>query len=209
LSKETSSPWPLWAQKVLAIAQCGLTYSTNPFEVERYKALQALGHEILSTYSNVSVKQVADFFAGEQGYATPKVDVRGVVFSDSRILLVQERRDERWCPPGGWADVGESPGEMVVRETREESGYVVRPVKLIAVYDKRCHPHPPRPTYIYKILIQCELLGGEAAESIETSGAAFFPEHDLPPLQMDRITPGQITECFEHLRDPGRPAAFD
>jgi len=206
----TSQPdWPVWAQKILAIAQTGLAYSTNPYEIERYKELQRLGQEILATHSGEPVERVADLLSKDSGYATPKIDVRGVVFRDRKILLVQERRDGRWCPPGGWADVGECPSEMVAREVQEESGFVVRPTKLIAVYDKKCHPHPPSPFYIYKILVQCELIGGKAAESIETSGAAFFAEEALPPLQMDRITPDEIEECFKHLRDPARPAAFD
>lgn len=201
--------WPTWAQKILAIAQSGLAYTTNPYEVERYKELQRLGHEILSAYSDQPVERVADFLSKDSGYATPKVDIRGIVFRDNKILLVQERSDGRWCPPGGWADVGESPSEMVVREVREESGFIVRPVKLIALYDKKCHPHPPSPFYIYKILLQCELIGGEPAASIETAAAAFFAEDELPPLQMDRITADQIAECFRHLRDPARPTAFD
>jgi len=201
--------WLRWAQRVLAIAQNGLTYTKEPYEIERYQELRVLGQEILSRYAEVPVERVAHFFSEEKSYATPKVDIRGIVFRDEKILLVQERRDGRWCPPGGWADVGECPSEMVVREVQEESGFIVKPTKLIAVYDKKCHPHPPSPFYIYKILIQCELTGGEASESHETSGVDFFAKDDLPPLQMDRTSPGQIAECFEHLRDPQRRAAFD
>ena len=77
-----------------------------------------------------------DLFACDAGYATPKVDVRGVVFQDGKILLVQERSDGMWTLPGGWADVGDSPADAVVREIREESGYETRATKLLALLDR-------------------------------------------------------------------------
>jgi hypothetical protein len=115
--------WLEWTQKLQAIAQNGLTFSENPYDIERYKVLQAIATEIMSTYSNVEHSYILDLFAREVGYATPKVDVRGVVFRDNTILLVKERQDGCWTLPGGWADIGDSPSEAAVREIFEESGY--------------------------------------------------------------------------------------
>lgn len=139
--------WLEWAQKLQAIAQNGLTYSEGVFDIERYKQLQAIATEIMATYSNVEHSYVLDLFSREVGYATPKVDVRGAIFRDDTILLVKEISDGCWTLPGGWADVGESRSEVVVKEVYEESGYQARAIKLLAVYDRDKQGHPPFPFY--------------------------------------------------------------
>ena len=143
--------WLHWAQQIQAIAQTGLTYTEGMYDRERYHALQQIAAEIMAVGSNGDVQQILDLFAQESGYPTPKVDVRGVVFRDDKILLVLERADGGWTLPGGWADVGDSPAECVVREVREESGFEVRAVKLLALYDRNRHGHDPHPDYIYKL----------------------------------------------------------
>jgi ADP-ribose pyrophosphatase YjhB (NUDIX family) len=201
--------WLEWAAQLQAIAQCGLTYAKNPFEIERYNQVREIAAEIMAAHSDLDTAQVRDLFASESGYATPKVDVRGVVFCDDAILLVKELRDGRWTLPGGWADVNDSPAEATVREVREESGYDTRAVKLLACYDRSKHGHPPYGYHIYKLFFQCELIGGEAAESIETGGADFFREDQIPDLSLPRVTPAQIERFFEHYRHPEWPTDFD
>ncbi|WP_375515563.1 NUDIX hydrolase [uncultured Nostoc sp.] len=201
--------WLEWAQKLQAIAQNGLTYSENPFDIERYKQLRAITTEIMATYSNVEHSYVLDLFSREVGYATPKVDVRGAIFRDDTILLVKERADGCWTLPGGWADVGESPSEVVVKEVYEESGYQARAIKLLAVYDRDKQGHPPFPFYVYKLFFKCELIGGSPSSSIETEEVGFFAEHALPELSIGRVTPAQITRLFQHYRQPDLPTDFD
>jgi ADP-ribose pyrophosphatase YjhB (NUDIX family) len=201
--------WLEWVQKLQAIAQNGLTYTQNPFDIERYKWLREITAEIMADQSNADRDYILDLFAREVGYATPKVDVRGVVFQDNTLLLVKEREDGCWTLPGGWADVGESLGEAIVREIYEESGYHTRAVKLLAVYDRSKHGHPPLPHYVYKHFLQCELIGGSPTASIETEGAAFFQEDAIPPLSLTRVTPTQIARFFEHYRHPDWPTDFD
>jgi len=205
-----SEKWLEWGRRLQALAQNGLAYAENPFDVERYTQLRELAAEIIAAHSGLTVERAAELFAEETSYATPKVDVRGVVFKDDGILLVREMADRgRWTLPGGWADVGESPREAVVREVHEESGFETRPVKLLAVYDKAKHGHPPDLLYIYKLFILCELIGGEAAHSIETQGAAFFREDDIPELSIGRTTKEQLARMFEHYRNPDLPTEFD
>lgn len=201
--------WLEWAQKLQALAQNGLTYSENPFDLERYKLIQAIAAEILVTYSNVEHRYILDLFAREVGYATPKVDVRGAVFRDDTILLVKEREDGCWTLPGGWADVGQSPSEVAVKEVLEESGYLTRAVKLLAVYDRNRQGHTPHPHYIYKLFFLCELVSGSPSTSIETEEVGFFPEEEIPELSLGRVTPTQITRLFEHHRNPDLPTDFD
>lgn len=207
----TEPEWLRWARELQAIAQIGLTYSTEShFDVERYARVREIAAEIMAAGARVEKSAVLDLMCGETGYATPKVDVRGVVFRDDRILLVREVADGAWTLPGGWADVNESPSASVVREVREESGYETRPVKLLAVYDRSKHGHIPAfPFHVYKLFILCEITGGEASTSRETSAAGFFAEHDLPELSLSRITPAQVRRLFEHHHHPEWATDFD
>jgi ADP-ribose pyrophosphatase YjhB (NUDIX family) len=207
-----SSPkWLAWAQHLQAIAQTGLTYCTDPFDKERYEAISHIAAEIMSTGTEAPVSRVLGVFTAQVGYATPKVDVRAAVFdSEGRILLVREREDSCWTLPGGWADVGSSPVENVLREVFEESGYQATVLKLAAVYDRSRHGHPPIPFYTYKMFFICGLSGGSASCSgIETDSANFFSESELPQLSVTRVTPAQIAHMFDHYRHPDRPTAFD
>ena len=201
--------WLTWARQLQAHAQNGLTYSRDPYDLERFQALRELAAEIMARYTQVDPQMLIGMFERETGYATPKVDVRAAVFRDDRILLVREKSDGGWTLPGGWADTGQTPAENVAREVFEETGYHARAVKLLAVYDRSRHGHPPLAWYVYKLIFRCELLGGAAAESIETDGAGFFAAGELPPLSLTRVMPAQIARLFEHYRHPEWPADFD
>ena len=203
------SKWLEWAKKLQAIAQNGLTYTENPFDVERYKSLSAIAAEIMATYSNVEPSYVLNLFAREVGYATPKVDVRGAVFRDNTLLFVREREDGCWTLPGGWADVGDSPSEVAVREVYEESGYHTRAVKLLAVYDRDRQGHPPLMHYVYKLFFQCEIVSGSPSVSIETDEVAFFAEDEIPKLSLTRTMPAQVARLFDHYRHPDWSTDFD
>ncbi len=201
--------WLTWARELQAHAQNGLAYSRAPYDLERFRSIRRIAVEIMAAYSGADLTSLAGLFDGEAGYATPKVDVRAAVFQDDAILMVREKTDGAWSLPGGWADVGESPGEMAAREVFEESGYRVRPARLLAVYDRNRHAHPPIPYYVYKLVFQCDLIGGAPAESMETDGIGFFKEDALPELSLTRVVPEQIRRIFEHYRHPDLPADFD
>jgi len=203
--------WLRWARELQAIAQIGQTFAReSPFDLERYQRIQQIAAEIVAAGTGVDFATVAAFFDAEHGYATPKVDVRGVVFREEELLLVREASDGLWTLPGGWADVNESPGVATVREVREESGYETRAAKLLAAYDRSLHGHePPFPYHVYKLFIRCDLVGGAAAASHETTEVGFFPETALPPLSVSRVTERQLRRMFEHHRHPDMPTDFD
>ncbi len=202
--------WLEWARTLQSITQNGLAYTENPFDVERYEVLRALAAEILASYTGVEPGPLLDLFTKEEGYATPKVDVRGAMFQDGKILLVQELLDNgRWTLPGGWADVTDTPSQAVVREIVEETGYQARAVRLAAVYDRSTRGHPPMYFSVYKLFFLCEITGGAPASSIETGGVRFFAEDELPELSLGRVTPQEIHMLFEHQRNPELPTEFD
>ena len=202
-------PWLDWARQLQAIAQTGLTYAKDVYDIERYHAVHQIAGEIMAHGAATDISQITGLFANHTGYATPKVDVRAAVFRDNRILLVREREDGCWTLPGGWADIGDSPAESVVREVREESGYEVKARKLVAFLDRDKHEHPPIPYHAYKAFFLCDLIGGEPVHSVETDGVDFFKEHELPPLSLMRVNAAQIAHLFEHYRNPDWPASFD
>lgn len=203
--------WLHWARELQAIAQIGLAYpSGNDFDQQRYERIREIAAEIMSAGGGIDKGLLLELFERETGYATPKVDVRGVVFRERKLLLVREAADGGWTLPGGWADVNESPKESVVREVREESGYETRPVKLLALYDRSKHEHVPHfPYHVYKLFILCEVIGGEARISSETSAVAFFAQHELPELSISRVTPKQIRHLFDHYTHLDWPTDFD
>ncbi len=201
--------WLKWVQQLQAIAQTGLTYTKDVFDKQRYKMIQQITAEIAANYSDVPQEKIISLFQNEIGYATPKVDVRGAVFQNDKILLAQEKSDQLWTLPGGWADIHESPSEVVEKEIREESGYICKAKKLIAIYDMEKHAHPPQAYHVYKLIILCELIDGKATTSIETSAVDFYSEDDIPPLSINRITIEQIKRIFEHKHNTHFATDFD
>jgi ADP-ribose pyrophosphatase YjhB (NUDIX family) len=201
--------WLELAKKLQSIAQAGLAYSTNKYDLERFQQIKTLSLDIMSHFTTTSMDHLINLFSKETGYQTPKVDIRGVVFKDNKILMVQEETDGRWSLPGGWADVGLSPGEMVVKEIKEETGYETRPKRLLAVLDKNKHSHPPSPYHTYKIFIECELIGGQQKKGLETTAISFFKLTNLPSLSLDRNTKEQIEMIFNSLENQDWQVIFD
>ena len=201
--------WLLWSRRLQAIAQDGLTFTRDGYDMGRYEQLRELAAEILAAHSTETLQEARDLLTLETGPATPKVDVRAAVFREGRVLLVKEPGEVGWSLPGGWADVGESPSEAAVRETLEESGYRVRAVRLLAAYDRDRHGHPPIPYHVYKLVFSCEILDETPLSDVDTDGVRFFGENELPELSITRVTRDQISRFFEQHRDPDRPADFD
>jgi ADP-ribose pyrophosphatase YjhB (NUDIX family) len=197
-----------WAQEIFSLSQSGLTYSQNPYDLERYKRLQEITAEMIASQSQLEQEAVLESFSMQAGYITPKVDVRGAVVSDGKILLIQERADDRWSMPGGWADLGNSPKSVAEREVWEESGYRVKAEKVVAVIDAN-RIEPFEFYHAYKIIFLCTLLDGEARTSHETLAVDFFAPDHLPPLSLYRTNEDMIREVFAHLENPNRQASFD
>lgn len=201
--------WLEWAKQLQSIAQAGLTYSKDKYDLERFEMIRNLSSEMLSQQTQMDKSVIKEIFANETGYATPKVDVRAVIFKENKILMVKEEAKGVWALPGGWADIGLSPSEVAIKEVQEESGYDVEAVKLIGVFDKHKHPHPPSAYHVYKIFIHCVITGGKPETGIETSAVDFFAENELPKLSVARNTESQIRFVFEYLHNPQRAIYFD
>jgi ADP-ribose pyrophosphatase YjhB (NUDIX family) len=201
--------WLEWAREIQSLGQTGLTYSETPYDTQRYTRLMELAAEMVEANTGLPSGPTMESFRLQPGYATPKVDVRGAVVRDGNILLVRERRDGLWCMPGGWADVGETPSEMVEREVWEESGFEVVARKVVGVYDANRSGRPLSFFHAYKIVFLCDIQGGEARPSDETSAVDFFPFDQLPPLSKERTHERHLKEVLAHVREPQRPVAFD
>jgi ADP-ribose pyrophosphatase YjhB (NUDIX family) len=202
--------WLTIARELRAIAQTGLTFSTDRFDRQRYERVRELAAGMLARGSGGDYETIVGILRSESGYATPKVDVRGAAFVDGRVLMVREVTDGKWTLPGGWADVNQSAAECVVREIAEESGFLARTLKLAAVRDYQRSGHPPRNLdSIYKMFFICEITGGAARASDETSEVEFFARDALPPLSLGRTTAAQIERMFQHAASPDLATDFD
>jgi len=202
------SKWVEWAREIFSLSQAGLTYSRNEFDIERYKRLQEITAEMIESQSDVSRETALDSFSMQVGYATPKIDVRGAVVHEGKILLIQERMDGRWAMPGGWADLGDAPASVAEREVWEESGYRVKAEKVVAVIDAN-RIEPMEFYHAFKIIFLCRLIGGEPQTSHETMAVDFFDLNDLPPLSLFRTNKDMLREVFAHVADPNRRTYFD
>ena len=201
--------WLQWAREIQALAQTGITFAHSEYDLERNRRLVEIAAEIVEHHSDFAKEPLIADMLAQPGYATPKIDVRSAVIRDGKILLVKERMDGCWCMPGGWADVGDAPAEAAAREVLEESGFIVKPVKIVAVCDANRSGRPLQLYHAFKIIFLCELIGGAAAESFETEGVDFFDFDDLPPLSENRTNRRHLDMVRAHVNNPQMPAFFD
>jgi ADP-ribose pyrophosphatase YjhB (NUDIX family) len=209
VSSEIKNLWLKWAREIQSIAQTGLAFAPNHYEEERSKRLMEVASEILENYTNLTKEDTLKVFLKQPGYATPKIDVRSAVIKEGKILLVQEAQDKRWAMPGGWADVGDLPSEVAIRETKEESGFDIGLNKVIGVFDANRRGRPLEFFHAFKIIFLADLIGGEPRTSFETLAVEFFDFDNLPPLSKARTNEKHLKEIQEHLQDPTRRAYFD
>ena len=196
-------------RRLQAVAQNGLRYTSDPFDRERFEEVRTVAAE-LASLGGAPVEDLATAFAAESGHACPKLDVRAAALRDGRMLLVRGADDGLWTPPGGWAEVGESPRRAVEKELREESGHTGRAVKLIGVFDRDVRDRPRWPFHAWKVWFLCELDPGDPAppQASEVTEAGFFAQEELPPLSA-RAPAAQVELAFEHARDARRAPDFD
>ena len=201
--------WLKWAIEIQGLAQSGLAYTTNVYDIERYERLREISAEIIEEKSNLNLEKVKDLFCNETGYQTPKIDTRAAIFKDNKILLVHENNGT-WSLPGGWCDVLESVKSNTIKEVKEEAGLDVKATKIIAVQDRNKHN---RPIYVYgvcKILVMCEIIGGEFKENIETTEMKYFALDELPEnFANEKCTKEQVEMCFGAKDDDNWQVQFD
>lgn len=208
-SQRISPRWLDWAREIQALSQSGYHYALNEYDRHRYRRLTEIAAEIIQEHSRLKQDDLAALFAQQKGYATPKVDVRGAVFSEGKLLMVRESMDGGWTLPGGWADVGDVPSQAAEREVWEEAGFRVRAKRVIGVYDAN-RSGPLELFHAFKIVFLCDLLSGMPTPSFETSEVAFFARHEIPAqLSGERTRPRHILDAFAALDDPARPTVFD
>jgi ADP-ribose pyrophosphatase YjhB (NUDIX family) len=198
-----------WARTLQAIAQSGLTYTENEFDRGRFEAVREVAAEIAASLTGEEQLELLARFADEVGYATPKVDVRGVVLAEAGVLLVREVGESSWTLPGGWADVGRTPSQAVEREVLEEAGVTVRAARVLGVYDRDFRGRPQWPAHVYKLYVLCEpVAGSPAGDGVETEEATFFPTDELPPLSA-KTPVDHLREALAVAADPARGAGID
>lgn len=192
----TKEKWLQWAVELQSIAQAGLFYGKDAFDMERYERIREISAEMISNQSEIPLAKVKNIFCSEIGYQTPKLDTRAAIFKDNKILLVKENNGT-WSLPGGWVDVNLSVKENTVKEVKEEAGLDVSADLIIAVQDREKHNLPIYAYKICKIFVLCSVIGGTFEENIETTDSRYFAMEELPELAEEKNTAEQIAMCFE------------
>lgn len=201
-------PWLKWAIEIQSIAQCGLTYTKDMYDKERYEQLRNIASEMLSYKTDIPVDKVKDLFCNESGYQTPKLDTRAVIFKDEKILLVRENNGD-WSLPGGWVDVLESIESNTIKEVKEEAGFDVVAKRVIAIQDRNKHNKPIYAYGVCKVFVECEVIGGKFVENIETTEIGYFSLENIPKLAEEKNSYEQIKMCFEAKNNKGWKTMFD
>lgn len=207
--KEQLSKWLTIAREIQQLSQTGAAFAVTEYEKDRYKRLTEITADIIEQHTTLEKESVTKVLMEQPGYATPKIDVRAAVVKDGKILLVQESTDKCWAMPGGWADVGNTPSEVAIRETKEESGFDVKPVKVIGVFDANRAGGRLEFFHAFKIIFLCELIGGKATPSDETLDVQFFDFNNLPALSLNRTNEKHLNEIKLHLVNSERKTFFD
>ena len=200
--------WLKFAIEIQSLAQNGLAYTNNLYDIERYTRLREISAEMLSMTTEFSIEKVKDVFCNETGYQTPKLDTRAAIFKDNKILLVHEN-DGTWSLPGRWVDVLESIKSNTIKEVKEETGLDVFAKKIIAVQDRNKHNKPVYAYGVCKIFVLCELIGGKFENNIETTEIAYFSLDELPILSEAKNNKEQIELCFRANEDENWEVQFD
>lgn len=201
--------WLKWAIEIQSLAQAGLAYTNNVYDIERYERLREISAEIISEKSDTSLEKTKDLFCNETGYQTPKIDTRAVIFKDDKILLVHENNGT-WSLPGGWCDVLESVKSNTVKEVREETGLDAVAKKIIAVQDRNKHNKPIYAYGVCKIFVLCDVINGKFEKNIETTEIKYFSLEDLPDnLAEEKTNKEQIEMCFKAFKDANWQVQFD
>lgn len=201
-------PWLKWAIEIQSIAQCGLTYTKDVYDKERYEQLRNIAAEMLSYKTEIPVDKIKNLFCNEEGYQTPKLDTRAAIFEDGKILLVHEKSGT-WSLPGGWVDVLESIESNTIKEVKEEAGLDVVAKKIIAIQDRNKHNTPLYPYGVCKVFVECNLIGGEFVENIETTEIGYFSLDNLPNLSNEKSNFEQIEMCFKAKEYENWTVIFD
>ncbi len=188
--------WLEWAIELQSLAQAGLFYGKDPFDMERYERIRAIAAEMISYKTEIPEEKVKDLFCNEIGYQTPKLDTRAAIFRDGRILLVKENNGT-WSLPGGWVDVQVSVMENVIKEVKEEAGLDVTADLVIAVQDREKHNLPVYAYRVCKIFVLCSVVGGAFEPNIETVESRYFGIDELPALAEEKNNEEQVRMCFE------------
>lgn len=198
-----------WAMEIQSLAQAGLAYTNNVYDIERYERLREISAEMLAEKTDLSIEKVKDLFCNETGYQTPKIDTRAVIFKDNKILLVHENNDT-WSLPGGWCDVLESVKSNTIKEVKEETGLDVKAIKVIAIQDRNKHNKPIYAYSVCKVFILCDIIGGEFKENIETTEIKYFALNEIPNnLAEEKTSKEQIEMCFKSYNDKSWQTQFD
>lgn len=199
--------WLTWAKQLQGIASTGLYFGKDPYDKERYEQIAEMANGMLALLSDTPIGRIESLVSDfAEGYATPRIDVRGAVLRGDKVLLVKEGTDGLWTMPGGFADIGVSPKENVVKEIWEEASLDVATDGLYGIRHKARHDYDQDVRDFYKLFFVCTTAEDSepVPSGLETIDVGFFGRNELPPLSTGRVLAKDIHDAFEYQSNGGR-----
>ena len=128
--------------------------------------------------------------------SAPAFGVGAVIIESGKVLLVRRGQpplDGRWTLPGGLVELGETIEQAVVREIKEETGWSVRVVKELTLFDFIEKDDAGHIRYHYVLAdFLCEYVEGELAAGSDVKEVRLvsldeLAAYDLPPKALEVI----------------------
>ncbi|GAC14870.1 NUDIX hydrolase [Aliiglaciecola lipolytica] len=204
MTEAVSAIWLNHIKRLHAIAESGLAFSPEEFDRERFEEISHIAQQMMSDLASVPIEQISALVTPyHRRYVTPQIEVRGAVFKDNKILLVQEKSDHKWTLPGGYADVGLSAVQNLKKEIEEEANVLVSCARMVSLRHKASGDYDPDIREFYKLIFLCEAIEPiEQKPGMETCGAEFFALDQLPTLSTGRTIIRDIHDAFSFATDP-------
>ena len=209
-SYQQNQKWIEWARELQAIAQTGIYFSEHRqdsagIDGSPYYQIRKIVAEMIAIHSDADIGYISGLLENMSGIATPQAALSGAVFRDDAILLVKVQEKDSWKLPGEFSEFNDTMGQTLTRAIEEETGYQTQVVKMVAVYDQQQPPFIHR----YHLVFKCEIVGGRSASRHQVDLMDFYKEAKLPTLAIEGLTARQISQLFEHDRNPSLPTDFD
>ena len=189
-------------KRLNAVADAGLFYGKDIFDIERYQEIKAISSQLLEHSTTLTKEELTALFRPNNSYPTPMIDVRAFIQNEEKeILFVRDKMQGDWSLPGGYGEIGFTPSENLLKELKEEAGVSGEIERLLAIFDT--DKWQPQGKQYYKFVFKCKALSIDFLENSETSETKFIKRSELTNLSVKRTTMSQLS-LLEKLSKTGK-----
>ena len=189
-------------KRLNAVADAGLFYGKDIFDIERYQEIKAISSQLLEHSTTLTKEELTALFRPNNSYPTPMIDVRAFIQNEEKeILFVRDKMQGDWALSGGYGEIGFTPSENLLKELKEEAGVSGEIERLLAIFDT--DKWQPQGKQYYKFVFKCKALSIDFLENSETLETKFIKRSELTNLSVKRTTMSQLS-LLEKLSKTGK-----